>query len=81
MELNLPKDAILYAGGAYNSFYLEDLLKEDEGINLLAKRHPNSSQGRTTSFEKKISSRRQIVETAFSCITNLLPRYVRARLG
>ncbi len=37
MELDIPKDALLYADGAYNSFDLEDVL-QDEGIKLLAKR-------------------------------------------
>lgn len=27
----------------------------------------------------EISSRRQIVETAFSCITSFLPRYIKVR--
>ncbi len=33
MELDIPKDALLYADGAYNSFELEDVL-QDEGINI-----------------------------------------------
>ncbi len=37
MELDIPFDMTLYADGAYNSFDLEDVLK-DEGIHLLAKR-------------------------------------------
>jgi hypothetical protein len=47
---------------------------------LLAKRG-SSIQHRIRPQEEqaKISSRRQIVETAFSCITDLLPRYLRAR--
>ena len=79
MELDVPEDAIIYADGAYNSFDLEDLLKEQR-IQLLAKRGSRAKQRlRTVSKEKEISSRRQIIETAFSCITSLLPRYIKAR--
>ncbi|MFZ0564672.1 MAG: IS982 family transposase [Chlamydiales bacterium] len=79
MELNIPGDSIIYADGAYNSFDLEDVLKE-EGIQLLAKRGIRAKQRtRSASKEKEISSRRQIIETAFSCITNLFPRYLKVR--
>jgi len=51
----------------------------DEEILLLAKRRKSMRKRlRSHEKEKQISSRRQIVETAFSCITNLLPRCVRA---
>ena len=44
------------------------LLKDE----LILKDHTHTEIG------KEISSRRQIVETAFSCITSLLPRYIKA---
>ncbi len=79
MELDLPPQSKLYADGAYNCYDLEDVLAEDSSIELLARRkHPNSTRKRTEEAEKAISSRRQIVETAFSCITGLLPRSIRA---
>lgn len=79
MELDIPLDSQLYADGAYNCFDLEDILQE-EGITLLAKRGSKAKQRmRTTCEEKEISSRRQIVETAFSCITSLFPRNIKAR--
>lgn len=79
-DLDLPTNSILYADGAYTCHELEDLLLEDEDIILLAKRsssHKNRLRG--LEEERQISSRRQIVETSFSCITDLLPRYIRAR--
>lgn len=80
MDLRFPRHSILYADGAYTSFELEDILKEGEEIELMVKRkRRNSSRPRSPSEEKLIGSRRQIVETAFSCITNMLPRYLRAR--
>lgn len=79
MELDLPTDAKLYADGAYNCFDLEDILT-DEGILLLAKRGSQTKNRlRSTEEERLISSRRQIVETAFSGITGLFPRYIKTR--
>ena len=79
MEIDLPADSKLYADGAYNCYDLEDILQEDSKIQLLAKRKQlNSKRKRLPEEEFRISSRRQIVETAFSCITSLLPRSIRA---
>lgn len=80
MELDIPAHSTLYADGAYNCFDLEDILLEDDGINLLAKRGSKAkNRVRTDIEEKRISSKRQIVETAFSCIANLLPRFIKSR--
>jgi IS5 family transposase len=79
LDLNLPTGSRLYADGAYTCHELEDLLLEDEGVSLLAKRSKTHKKRlRCREQEKLISSRRQIVETAFSCITDLLPRYIHA---
>lgn len=79
MEIDLPIGSKLYADGAYNCYDLEDILEEDSQIQLLAKRKQlNSKRKRQAEEEFRISSRRQIVETAFSCITGLLPRSIRA---
>jgi hypothetical protein len=78
MELDIPEDSMLYADGAYNSFELEDILKKEQ-ITLLAKRGCKAKNRiRTPLEEKEISSNRQIIETAFSCMTSLLPRYLKA---
>jgi hypothetical protein len=80
MELDLPVMSTIYADGAYNCFELEDILKEDENIQLLAKRGSKiKNRRRPQSEEKVISSKRQIVETAFSCITSFLPRSFRVK--
>lgn len=79
MELDIPQQATLYADGAYNCFELEDLLR-DEGIHLMAKRGSKAkNRVRTDVEEKNISSKRQIIETAFSSILNQFPRYIRSR--
>lgn len=77
--MNLPENSIIYADGAYNSYDLEDILLEDENILLLSKRRLNSERPHPEGIEKEISSRRQIVKTAFSCIAGLLPRFIRVR--
>lgn len=78
MELEIPSGSSLYADGAYNCFDLEDVLG-DSGIKLLAKRGKKAkNRKRNPSEERCISSKRQIIETAFSSITNLLPRHIRA---
>lgn len=79
MELDIPLHATLYADGAYNCFDLEDVLK-DEDIFLTAKRGSKAkNRVRSPAEEKQISSKRQIIETAFSSITNLFPRYIKSR--
>lgn len=79
MELEIPKEAILYADGAYNCFELEDLLR-DEGIQFMAKRGSKAkNRVRSNSEEREISSRRQIIETTFSAILDQFPRYIRSR--
>jgi len=79
LELNIPPASKLYADGAYNSFDLEDIL-HDEHIHLLSKRGKKIvNRTRSPEEEKMISSKRQIIETAFSCITDLFPRNLRFR--
>jgi Transposase DDE domain len=78
MKLDLPTNSNLYADGAYTSYDLEDLLLE-EGIFLLSKRREGLKRQHGVELEKMISSKRQVIETAFSCITGLLHRYIRAR--
>jgi len=80
MELDLPKDSTVYADGAYSCFELEDILRDDEHIHLCPRRG-KAVKNRTWSPEKqkRISSKRQIVETSFSCITALLPRSIVVR--
>jgi IS5 family transposase len=80
MDLELPIGSILYADGAYTCFELEDILKHEEGITLMPKRG-KSIRNRvwTKAVSKQISSKRQIVETAFSRITALLPRALVVR--
>lgn len=80
MEIDLPEFSILYADGAYTSFELEEMLLEDEGIVLCPKRAIHI-KNKLWSIERsqRISSKRQIVETAFSCITRLLARSFQVR--
>ena len=79
MELDIPPHSILYADGAYNCFDLEDVL-HDESIYLLAKRGSKAkNRVRSSIEEKEISSKRQRIETAFSSITGLFPRFIKSR--
>ena len=78
MPLEIPIGSRLYADGAYNSYELEDILLEDEGIQLLSKRtKTHKNRPHPEELAQIISPRRQIVETCFSCITALLPRYIK----
>ena len=80
MNLDIEEGAKLYADGAYTSFALEDILLDDECITLLPKRGKAHKRRRhSDELQKMISSRRQIVETAFSCITDMMPRNLRFR--
>lgn len=78
MNLDIPESSVLYADGAYNSYDLEDILQEGEGIELLAKRRCNSTRPHGDLVERRISSKRQRIETTFSQITGLLPTTIRA---
>jgi hypothetical protein len=79
MKLDIPSDSLLYADGGYNCFDLEDILQE-ERIWLNAKRGSKAKNRiRGLEEERQISSKRQIVETAFSSIINQFPRYIRCR--
>ncbi|CCB90349.1 unknown protein [Waddlia chondrophila 2032/99] len=62
----------------YNCFDLKDILFE-QNIILLAKRgNKAKNRVRSISEERSISSKRQIVETAFNSITTLFPRNIKA---
>lgn len=77
MKLDIPPNSKLYADGAYNCFELEDVFS-DESIHFFPKRGSKAkNRVRPKDEEKVISSKRQIVETAFSCITDLFPRNLR----
>ena len=79
MALDIPSCSYLYADGAYNCFDLEDVLL-DEQIILLAKRGCKAKNRiRSKEKERKISSKRQIIETVFSQITSYLPRTMKVR--
>lgn len=79
MELDIPAHSELYADGAYNCFDLEDIL-QDENIRLMAKRGSRvKNRLRTSADERMISSKRQVIESAFSSITSLFPRFIKSR--
>ena len=76
MTLDIPPGSWLCADGAYNCFDLEDTLFSEQ-ILLLAKRGCRAKKRvRSHQEEREISSRRQIVETAFSQITSYLPQTI-----
>ncbi len=79
MNLELPNGSILYADGAYTSYELEDILREDEGLFLLPKHRSRTARKHTPELERIISSKRQRIETTFSQITSMLPTTIRAR--
>jgi len=79
LNLELPKGAVLYADRAYTNHALEDFLKAELDMTLLAKRKKNSRRQHNAYDELRISLTRNKIETTFSSISSLMPRCIRAR--
>jgi len=78
-ELPLPSGSILTADKAYNSYELEDLLKNLDGISLMPLRKKNQNRQYEPLVKKVVKSIRKIVETSISCIQGLFPKAIVAR--
>jgi hypothetical protein len=79
-DLDLPEGAIVYADKAYTSYEHEDLLKENN-IHLIAERKANSKRPWDGCVRYLQSYWRKRVETAFSRITSVFPKYIHAVTG
>lgn len=79
LPCELPKGSILFADRAYNSYLLEDDIKEMAEITLIARRKKNLIRQHSPSLEFILNNSRNRIETVFSSIVSRMPRYIRAR--
>jgi hypothetical protein len=76
-QLDLPAHATIYADKAYTCYDLEDFLNENK-ISLVAQRKANSKRPLIGCIRYIQSRIRKRIETTFSQITSLFPRYIHA---
>jgi IS5 family transposase len=79
LPCELPKGSFLFADRAYNSYSLEDDMREMAEIILIPRRKKNSKRKHSPSLEFILNNTRNRIETVFSSITSKMPRYIRAR--
>jgi len=78
MPLQLPPGSRIYADSAYTNYSIEDMLKDAENIDLLVQRKSNSKKKHEPYMDYLISSMRKRIESAFSEISNFLPKKIHA---
>jgi Transposase DDE domain len=79
LELEIAPGSSLFADSAYTNYELEDFLKQERGIQLIPKRKKNAKRSHSPYDQLKLSLTRNRIETVFSGIVSLMPRYIRAR--
>jgi len=77
-KCELKEGSKIYADRAYTDYLQEDLLEDICKIQLIAKRKKNSRRQHIPYDSFLLSLSRNKIETAFSCIINLMPRCIRA---
>lgn len=79
LPCELPKGALLFADKAYNSYSLEDDLKQMAEIKLVPKRKNNLTRQHSLCLEFILNRSRNRIETVFSSIVSRMPKCIRAR--
>jgi len=79
LNLDLPSESLLFGDKAYTEYELEDFLKNEIKIHLISKRKSNSKRKHGPYEELKLSLTRNRIETVFSTIISMMPRWIRAR--
>lgn len=79
LPCELPKGSFLFADRAYNSYSLEDEIKEMAEFILVPRRKNNMKRQHSVCREFILNQTRNRIETVFSAITSRMPRYIRAR--
>ena len=79
LPCELPKGSFLFADRAYNSYSLEDDMREMAEIILIPRRKKNLKRQHSPSLEFILNNRRNRIETVFSSIISKMPRNIRAR--
>ena len=78
MPFLLPPGSKIYADAAYTNYVIEDILKDAEGIELLAQRKSRSKRPHEPYVDYIITTMRKRIETTFSEISNFLPKKIHA---
>lgn len=79
LKVGLPENSLLFGDKAYTDYALEDFLMSGPKICLVAKRKKNSRRKHDPDKEWLLSITRNRIETTFSSIASLMPRWIRAR--
>jgi hypothetical protein len=77
LPLNLPDGSEIPADAACTDYDMEEMLA-DNGIRLLAARKANSRHPHHPCTEYLIATQRKRIETAFSNIDKLMPKFIHA---
>ena len=77
-NFDIPENSIIYADRGYKDYSFEDLLKEHAQIYLIAERAKNSKRPLRGALRYIQSIMRKRIETAFSQITSMFPRSIKA---
>ena len=78
MPFLLPPGSKVYADAAYTNYVIEDMLKDAEGIELLAQRTSRLKRQHEPYVDYIITTMRKRIETTFSEISNFLPKKIHA---
>ena len=78
MPLQVPPGSRIYADSGYTNYSIEQMLKDAENIDLLVQRKSNSIRKHEPYLDYLISSMRKRIESAFSEISNFLPKKIHA---
>lgn len=77
MDLDIPEGSTIYADKAYNCYEYEDYLKEN-GVHLIVHRRINSKRPLLGCIKYLQNYWRKSIETIFSRITALFPKFIHA---
>lgn len=78
LNLDLPAGSRIYADRAYTDYSYEDFLVDVGNIQLIAQRKANTKRPLEGPKRYLQSTARKRIETSFSQITSLFPRYINA---
>jgi len=78
MNINLPRESVIYADSAYISHKTENQLFGEKKILLLAQRRSNTKHRMSKNVEKIRKRKRKKIETTFSLLQKLLPKSIHA---
>ncbi|MEH2001812.1 MAG: hypothetical protein V7L00_24280 [Nostoc sp.] len=78
LPLNLPSDSQIYADSAYTDYTAEDDLVDSSEMKLEVMRKKNSKRSDKPYIQYIKQSTRHYIETVFSAITSMHPKFIHA---